>query len=462
MRIRPVNMEFLYGTAFLSQSPEAYERLIMDAMRGDATLFTRNDEVEAQWRDHRPDRRTRGTGQSRAGPLPQYEAGSQGPDEADAPPRRRRRAGARSERRGRPDTVWSARDTTPARHRGGAARAAAERHARERAATSPARVLNLVCVVDARVDAARSPTGCDGVGRYHPSRTIVCAVEPRPHDARRGRDDRRRRSSPKPRRVRAAARDGRRRRAASATSRTWTASSTRSSSPTCPPCVWSPHGHHDARRRAARASPRSCCSTPSTSPTSRDALRRAARASPSAAYVVDLAWLRSTPWRERIAATFDPPHAAPGAAADHARSTIRHHPDSAVAGAAAGRAGWPRGWAGSRSALVARGADAGRARPRAPPPGRAVALEPDAEQDVRGLAGLESRPRRRRRSRSTAAPAACARATSTARGNEPRVDGPRRLARRGGDPRRGHPPGAAARPDLPARRWTRRRDAACR
>ena len=50
MRIRPVNMEFLYGTAFLSQSPEAYERLITDAMRGDATLFTRNDEVEAQWR----------------------------------------------------------------------------------------------------------------------------------------------------------------------------------------------------------------------------------------------------------------------------------------------------------------------------------------------------------------------------------------------------------------------------
>ena len=50
MMIRPVNMEFLYGTSFLSQSPEAYERLIMDAMRGDPTLFTRNDEVEAQWR----------------------------------------------------------------------------------------------------------------------------------------------------------------------------------------------------------------------------------------------------------------------------------------------------------------------------------------------------------------------------------------------------------------------------
>ena len=33
----------------MSQSPEAYERLILDAMRGDATLFTRNDEVDAQW-----------------------------------------------------------------------------------------------------------------------------------------------------------------------------------------------------------------------------------------------------------------------------------------------------------------------------------------------------------------------------------------------------------------------------
>ena len=37
MRIRPVNMEFRYGTSFLSESPEAYERLILDAMRGDAT-----------------------------------------------------------------------------------------------------------------------------------------------------------------------------------------------------------------------------------------------------------------------------------------------------------------------------------------------------------------------------------------------------------------------------------------
>jgi glucose-6-phosphate 1-dehydrogenase len=79
MRIRPVYMEFLYGTSFLSQSPEAYERLIMDAMRGDATLFTRNDEVEAQWRICDP---IVEKWEATPGPLPQYASGSQGPEEA--------------------------------------------------------------------------------------------------------------------------------------------------------------------------------------------------------------------------------------------------------------------------------------------------------------------------------------------------------------------------------------------
>src|ERR1700677_4184909 len=84
MSIRPVNMEFLYGTAFLSQSPEAYERLITDAMRGDATLFTRNDEVEAQWRICDPIVKCWAPEHPQApASLPQYEAGSQGPEEAD-------------------------------------------------------------------------------------------------------------------------------------------------------------------------------------------------------------------------------------------------------------------------------------------------------------------------------------------------------------------------------------------
>jgi glucose-6-phosphate 1-dehydrogenase len=81
MKLRPVNMEFLYGTAFLSQSPEAYERLIMDAMRGEATLFTRNDEVEAQWRIIDPI--LKGWSQDHES-VPKYEAGTDGPTEADA------------------------------------------------------------------------------------------------------------------------------------------------------------------------------------------------------------------------------------------------------------------------------------------------------------------------------------------------------------------------------------------
>jgi glucose-6-phosphate 1-dehydrogenase len=80
MVIRPVNMEFLYGTAFMSQSPEAYERLITDAMRGDAILFTRNDEVEAQWLICDP---IVAAWSQQAAPLHHYEAGSQGPAEAN-------------------------------------------------------------------------------------------------------------------------------------------------------------------------------------------------------------------------------------------------------------------------------------------------------------------------------------------------------------------------------------------
>jgi glucose-6-phosphate 1-dehydrogenase len=49
MAIRTVNMDFLYGGSFRTGLPEAYERLILDAMLGDATLFTRTDEVEEQW-----------------------------------------------------------------------------------------------------------------------------------------------------------------------------------------------------------------------------------------------------------------------------------------------------------------------------------------------------------------------------------------------------------------------------
>jgi glucose-6-phosphate 1-dehydrogenase len=81
MRVRPVNMEFLYGTSFLSQSPEAYERLILDTMRGDPTLFARDDEVEAAWRIVDP---ILEAWSNDTKPIPQYKAGSSGPGEQDA------------------------------------------------------------------------------------------------------------------------------------------------------------------------------------------------------------------------------------------------------------------------------------------------------------------------------------------------------------------------------------------
>jgi glucose-6-phosphate 1-dehydrogenase len=82
MHIRWVNMEFRYGTSFGVKTPEAYERLLHDCMRGDATLFARRDAVEAAWKVIMPYLTT--WQQSGEKNLPLYEAGSQGPTEADA------------------------------------------------------------------------------------------------------------------------------------------------------------------------------------------------------------------------------------------------------------------------------------------------------------------------------------------------------------------------------------------
>jgi glucose-6-phosphate 1-dehydrogenase len=78
--VRDVAMDFRYGTEFGSSTPEAYERLILDAMRGDATLFTRADEVEAQWAYIDPIRHGWAAFEA---PVEPYEAGSWGPAKAD-------------------------------------------------------------------------------------------------------------------------------------------------------------------------------------------------------------------------------------------------------------------------------------------------------------------------------------------------------------------------------------------
>ncbi len=79
--LRDVAMDFRYGAAFGSNTPEAYERLLLDAMRGEATLFTRRDEVEEQWAFIDPV--IEAWRAEANAPPPLYEAGSWGPDQAD-------------------------------------------------------------------------------------------------------------------------------------------------------------------------------------------------------------------------------------------------------------------------------------------------------------------------------------------------------------------------------------------
>jgi glucose-6-phosphate 1-dehydrogenase len=81
-RPRTVSMDFRYGAAFAAASPEAYERLLLDALRGDQTLFTRKDEVEAAWK--LVDGILKTTEAPDAPPPRPYEAGTWGPREADA------------------------------------------------------------------------------------------------------------------------------------------------------------------------------------------------------------------------------------------------------------------------------------------------------------------------------------------------------------------------------------------
>ena len=80
IRIRSVNMDFLYMSSFLLDAPDAYERLIMDALLGDPTLFTRADEVETAWRLIDPIETAWRQGKP---PVQTYAAGTWGPEAAD-------------------------------------------------------------------------------------------------------------------------------------------------------------------------------------------------------------------------------------------------------------------------------------------------------------------------------------------------------------------------------------------
>ncbi len=273
------------------------------------------------------------------------------------------------------DTVWAAAATTPAAIEAALRELLAERHA-ESAAYVPARVLNLVCIVD-RQWSGEIANRLRRVGRNHASRTIVCAVS-------------------KNRTTLDAV-------ATVAADATPVDGETTLTFETIvidlgaehlqhlasivdplvvtdiPTLVWAPHGHWTAVD--ALTSMSQCVLLDSVDePDVAVALTRAADLLEKRT-VVDLAWLRSTPWRERIATMFDPPTQR-ARLRDITAVTVRHHP---VSGAAAllicgwlgSRLGWP-------AAPLVRD---GRGRAQGEMGSVAITLD-SVPQDVPGLSGL--------------------------------------------------------------------------
>jgi len=268
------------------------------------------------------------------------------------------------------DALWSAEDTTPSAIEGALRAMEAERHQEDRAV--PARVLNLVTIVD-REWRGEVENRLAKVGRYAASRTVLCAVEP-------GRSKLAARASVhvEGHAVRehvllelGAKHLPRLDRILDPIVITDLATA-----------VWAPHGHDDgvdALCGLAQVVLRDSVDGPDA----RAALTRASDLSRTT-YVVDLAWLRTTPWRERIAATFDPP-AWRGHLRKLSAVTVRHSPDSTAAalllfGWLASRLGW------EPSPLTG---NAGRLRGRARGKRGEIALSGEpTEQGVRGLAGV--------------------------------------------------------------------------
>ena len=276
--------------------------------------------------------------------------------------------------------VWGAQDTTPSEIEEALRELLQKQHARDHA-HAPARVLNLVVVVD-REWRGEILNRLEQVGRYHASRTIVCAVEP-------GRqtidasvvmtvEGETAPGEPSLLRERVLLDVGEKHLAKLDTVVDPLVVTD------LPTLVWSPHGHPEAVDAMLRVSQVVLIDSVNE-PDAASALHRAKELSESA-YVVDLAWLRSTPWRERVAATFDPPRFREELWRIDAVSA-RHRPDSGVAGVLflgwlASRLDW-----GAGSLMSVNGVARGRAQARRHDV--ALTLEPDPAQTVPGLAGIE-------------------------------------------------------------------------
>ncbi|HEX5781450.1 MAG TPA: glucose-6-phosphate dehydrogenase assembly protein OpcA [Solirubrobacteraceae bacterium] len=277
------------------------------------------------------------------------------------------------------DEVWSERNTTPAKIEAALRRIVAEHYHSDHPFV-PARVLNVVVIVDAEFR-GEIENRFERVGRYHPSRLVLCAVEEGREAidawAGVGTDD----AKPVPGHI------------AVARERVEISIGPRHLSKLdtivdpllvsdLATMVWSPHGHDaaiDAMRRLAQILLVDTQDEP-------DVARSLARVTDLSrhAYVVDLAWLRSTPWRERVAAAFDPP-ALRASLHNVTAVTVRHRDDSLAAamlfcGWLSSRLGWKPGGLSRSDRFLKGHARARRQEVR-------IQLEPH-HQDAPGLAGV--------------------------------------------------------------------------
>jgi glucose-6-phosphate dehydrogenase assembly protein OpcA len=275
--------------------------------------------------------------------------------------------------------VWSEQGTTPAKIEAALRRLLEEQYAADEAYV-PARVLNLVAIVD-REWRGEIVNRLEHLGRYHPSRTIVCSME-------HGRTelDAWATMACDPdleaggmhvceERVEIDVGPQHLERLATIVDPLLV--------PDLATLVWSPHGHPEAMDALTGIADVFLVDSVQE-PDPKGAVARA-NALLQDGYVVDLAWLRSAPWRERIASTFDPAVWRP-ALWDIESVTIRHHPESAISGLLlvgwlASRLGWEPG------SLMSRNGDL-LARARARRHEVTLALEAEPKLNVPGLDGL--------------------------------------------------------------------------
>jgi glucose-6-phosphate dehydrogenase assembly protein OpcA len=228
------------------------------------------------------------------------------------------------------EDVWSERDTTPDAIESALRQLLRERHAADRA-LAPARVLNLIVVVD-REWKGEISNRLERVGRYHASRTILCAVEA-------GREtldavatmvyEESSADGIHPMRERVEIDIG-----PEHLSRLDTIVDPVLVSE-LPKLLWSPHGHEEAVQAVLPLMDVILLDSDDDHDGDHGLARGAELL--KSAYVVDLAWLRTTPWRERLAASFDPPERL--AALERLTEVcVRHRPGSGAS--AALLAGW--------------------------------------------------------------------------------------------------------------------------